>query len=152
MSFISNTTFISSPSGPLTTLSKITWYCIWYSTIAHGKGGTLYWLETHKSGHLECNDKILPYHNELYCTCHSYIPQITSFTGQTWGPPGSCRPQMGPMLALLSRTMNLKHGLSQCNVTYSMTMLNVNTHITLHASPSHVSYDVFFASILEKKI
>ena len=25
--------------------------------------------------------------------------QIASFTGPTWGPPGSCRPQMGPMLA-----------------------------------------------------
>ena len=26
-------------------------------------------------------------------------PQITKFMGPTWGPPGSCRPQMGPMLA-----------------------------------------------------
>ena len=25
--------------------------------------------------------------------------QITKFMGPTWGPPGSCRPQMGPMLA-----------------------------------------------------
>ena len=25
--------------------------------------------------------------------------QIPRFTGPTWGPPGSCRPQMGPMLA-----------------------------------------------------
>ena len=25
--------------------------------------------------------------------------QIAKFMGQTWGPPGSCRPQMGPMLA-----------------------------------------------------
>ena len=24
--------------------------------------------------------------------------QIAKFTGPTWGPPGSCRPQMGPML------------------------------------------------------
>ena len=24
--------------------------------------------------------------------------QIAKFMGQTWGPPGSCRPQMGPML------------------------------------------------------
>ena len=24
--------------------------------------------------------------------------QITKFMGPTWGPPGSCRPQMGPML------------------------------------------------------
>ena len=26
-------------------------------------------------------------------------PQITKFMGPTWGPPGSCRSQMGPMLA-----------------------------------------------------
>ena len=25
--------------------------------------------------------------------------QISKFMGPTWGPPGSCRPQMGPMLA-----------------------------------------------------
>ena len=27
------------------------------------------------------------------------IAQIAKFMGPTWGPPGSCRPQMGPMLA-----------------------------------------------------
>ena len=35
------------------------------------------------------------------------IPQIAKFMGPTWGPHGSCRPQMGPMLApwtLLSGT------------------------------------------------
>ena len=26
-------------------------------------------------------------------------PQIAKFMGPTWGPPGACRPQMGPMLA-----------------------------------------------------
>ena len=26
-------------------------------------------------------------------------PQLARFMGPTWGPPGSCRPQMGPMLA-----------------------------------------------------
>ena len=36
------------------------------------------------------------------------IPQIARFMGPTWGPPGSYRPQMGPMLApwiLLSGTI-----------------------------------------------
>ena len=28
------------------------------------------------------------------------ISQIARFIGPTWGPPGSCRPQVGPMLAL----------------------------------------------------
>ena len=27
------------------------------------------------------------------------MSQIAKFMGPTWGPPGSCRPQMGPMLA-----------------------------------------------------
>ena len=27
------------------------------------------------------------------------MTQIAKFMGQTWGPPGSCWPQMGPMLA-----------------------------------------------------
>ena len=32
--------------------------------------------------------------------CSFYIPaKIAKFMGQTWGQPGSCRPQMGPMLA-----------------------------------------------------
>ena len=37
-------------------------------------------------------------------------PQIAKFMGRTWGPPGSCRPQMDPMLApwtLLSGTVYL---------------------------------------------
>ena len=30
----------------------------------------------------------------------SFQPQIAKFMGPTWGPPGSCRSQMGPVLAL----------------------------------------------------
>ena len=33
------------------------------------------------------------------CPCTAHMPaQIEQFMGPTWGPPGSCRPQMGPML------------------------------------------------------
>ena len=41
----------------------------------------------------------------LWQTCTMFISgrcvtsQIPRFVGPTWGPPGSCRPQMGPMLA-----------------------------------------------------
>ena len=35
--------------------------------------------------------------NELLLS--SKTSQIAKFMGPTWGPPGSCRPQMGPMLA-----------------------------------------------------
>ena len=35
-----------------------------------------------------------------YCTAVRRLEtQIAKFMGPTWGPPGSCRPQMGPMLA-----------------------------------------------------
>ena len=40
--------------------------------------------------------------------------QITRFMGPTWGPPGSCRPQMGPILApwtLLSGIFSLDHSM-----------------------------------------
>ena len=30
---------------------------------------------------------------------HVWWSQIAKFMGPTWGPPGSCQPQMGPMLA-----------------------------------------------------
>ena len=32
--------------------------------------------------------------------------QIAQFMGPTWGPPGSCRPQMDPMMAPWSMLMN----------------------------------------------
>ena len=42
--------------------------------------------------------------------------QIAKFIGPTWGPPGSCRPQMGPMLApwtlLSGSSLNLTSELS----------------------------------------
>ena len=40
------------------------------------------------------------------------MTQIARFMGPTWGPPGSCRPQMGPMLApwtLLSGELTFLH-------------------------------------------
>ena len=44
--------------------------------------------------------------------------QIAKFMGPTWGPPGSCRPQMGPMLApwtLLSGTFQCLCMLGFCS-------------------------------------
>ena len=35
----------------------------------------------------------------LYWVIRENISQIAKFIGPTWGPSGSCRPQMGPMLA-----------------------------------------------------
>ena len=40
------------------------------------------------------------HYNNLMGFCKKdVIPQIAKFMGPTWGPPGSCRNQMGPMLA-----------------------------------------------------
>ena len=35
---------------------------------------------------------------DFHHTAPRKCSQIAKFTGPTWGPPGSCRPQMGPML------------------------------------------------------
>ena len=34
-----------------------------------------------------------------FCGIHLRATQKANFVGPTWGPPGSCRPQVGPMLA-----------------------------------------------------
>ena len=49
--------------------------------------------------------------------CVTSDSQITKFMGPTWGPPGSCRPQMGPMLApwtLLSGIPTVKEATYHC--------------------------------------
>ena len=61
--------------------------------------------------HLPSNQKIAIHDPFIILFfAHSYLDQNTGnatktaqtakFMGPTWGPPGSCRPQMGPMLAL----------------------------------------------------
>ena len=35
---------------------------------------------------------------QFQCSQWQWRSQIAKFMGPTWGPPGSCRPQMGPML------------------------------------------------------
>ena len=54
--------------------------------------------------------------------------QIAMFMGPTWGPPGSCRPQMGPMLAPWTL-------LSGHNWTgWWMVRRVINTNLSLHVS------------------
>ena len=38
----------------------------------------------------------MPMHQEYF---FGIAPEIAKFMGPTWGPPGSCRPPIGPMLA-----------------------------------------------------
>ena len=50
--------------------------------------------------------------------------QIAKFMGPTWGPPGSCRPQMGPMLApwtLLSGMASTVLACINCMIAYATT-------------------------------
>ena len=43
--------------------------------------------------------KILDHQSGLVHVTDIWLTQVAKFMGPTWGPPGSCRPQMGPMLA-----------------------------------------------------
>ena len=52
--------------------------------------------------HLNVNSCVLVRIDELAVVCpigKSNLPQISKFMGPTWGQHGSCRPQMGPILA-----------------------------------------------------
>ena len=52
-------------------------------------------LHIHNAGNSHYKDVMVMRLLHLY----NGNPQIAKFMGPTWGPPGSCRPQMGPMLA-----------------------------------------------------
>ena len=41
----------------------------------------------------------MPIEATKYMDAGNSFTQIAKFIGPTWGPPVSCRPQMGPMLA-----------------------------------------------------
>ena len=72
---------------------------------------------------------VVPHYDNLPFTTN--VPQIARFMGPTWGPPGSCRPQMGPMLAprtLLSRVIYDGH--CQAKITNPcLRPLKINTAI-----------------------
>ena len=42
---------------------------------------------------------------ELFCICAKFSTQIAKFMGTTWGPPGSCRPQMAPHVKRMNLTI-----------------------------------------------
>ena len=53
---------------------------------------------------------------KLVLFCWGLSTQIAKFVGPTWGPPGSCRPQMGPMLAPC--TLLSGYVLDKSNISY----------------------------------
>ena len=46
---------------------------------------------------------------QMSCSDLTERSQIAKFMGPTWGPPGSCRPQIGPMLAPWSLLSGMGH-------------------------------------------
>ena len=78
------------------------WQC-WLSTLVHFAHNLLVLCHCKATPHIVFPSLTPPVHS-----------QIAKFMGPTWGPPGSCRPQMRPMLApwtLLSGL--LAHNISQ---------------------------------------
>ena len=60
-----------------------------------------------------------------------YIAQIAKFMGPTWGPPGSRRPQMCPMLApwtLLSGINTVHHAIKTNNASSVLVIIEVHIH------------------------
>ena len=65
---------------------------------------------------------------------HTKLSKKAKFIGPAWGPPGSCRPQMGPMLApwaFLSGMSALSGDLSTVDIVMAMLRsLIVNSSLT----------------------
>ena len=57
-------------------------------------GVSLWLINLYSAGSVDIRDM------NLVIRCNVITSLIARFMGPTWGPPGSCRPQMGPMLAL----------------------------------------------------
>ena len=63
---------------------------------------------------------------------------LARFMGPTWGPPGSCRPQLGPMLTpwtLLSRLVHPKGYTCSCLFLFCSCLITVGLHISFHITP-----------------
>ena len=62
------------------------------------------------------------------------ILQITKFMGPTWGPPGSCRPQMGSMLAPWTLQSGTISTISRVSRTKQMWWYN---HFSTYKEPTN---------------
>ena len=67
-------------------------------------------------------------------------PLIAKFMGPTWGPPGSCRPQMGPMLAPWTLLSGAGKTASWYRRSHSI-YLRVISHISIHIYFNVMSYE-----------
>ena len=77
--------------------------------------------------------------------------QIAKFMGPTWGPPGSCRTQMGPMLA----SWTLLSGHLLCEVTQmrpvrcclQVSFMRLLDHLALHHCCTYQYYHVYIGMV-----
>ena len=80
-------------------------------------------------------------------TAISLIPQIAKFMGPTWGPPGSCRPQMGHMLAprtFLSGTWQYMNCLGCPGARITISLCLPTLHVILQHEYCIQLYAAFF--------
>ena len=80
---------------------------------------------------MHCNLKFLC----IVCVATNLLTQKSKFMGPTWGPPGSCRPQMAPMLA----PWTFYQGIS-CRAKHT----HMHTHICIlrhNEHPHHQSFE-----------
>ena len=65
----------------------------------------------------------------------TYGPQIARFMGPTWGQPGSCRPQMAPMLApwtMLSTASMSCIGIVFSNNSHTYVVCDITKSLEIH--------------------
>ena len=80
-------------------------YCFCNGISYTGKTASLYWIKALLSkamGYILPQSFISMISSKCPCAMvhlRFLTTQIARFMGPTWGPPGTCRPQMGPMLA-----------------------------------------------------
>ena len=94
------------------TVTKLEW-CLYFEVLKH----TSYLALSGKLCDVFCQFVGWPWMGYIKSALQS-ISQIARFMGPTWGPSGSCRPQMGPMLAPWTLLSGLALWHSCCGVTY----------------------------------
>ena len=102
------------------------------------------WSEAHLNGHFYC--KICPFNAWalLYVASGGRdrdTSQIAKFMGPTWGPPGSCQPQMGPMSAPWTLLSGISRGILTLQSKYNRNLIFLSSYnhvyIDKHNSAFH---------------
>ena len=75
------------------------------------------------------------------------LSQIAKFMGPTWGPPGSCRPQVGPMLANIPRYQECYFILSQRIPSYLISDIAIILIILLLVIVIVIAFDFIIIEV-----